>query len=119
MNRVFDQLTQQLQPQFSPELAQQATELYGQFLTLCGKYADERLVPPQLADHAWHKHLESDAYATDVQAHCGRVVEHHTDGVEADLEQGWQRSKALYWQEFGVDLETLSDQARTAANCVG
>ncbi len=119
MMTVFSNLETSLQPELSPQLAQESVKLYDQFLQLCGKYADEALVPPQLADMAWHKHLEMNSYAADVQGYCGRVVEHQTDQADSVQEQGWARTKALYQSEFGIDLSTLSDAAQLPASCNG
>lgn len=87
----------------------QAETLYRQYLELRAKHPSMTLVPPKLADYIWHEHmLSSKQYMEDCQALFGEYLHHHEEDSAQTLEAGWENSKNLYKQEFGVLLEQAS-----------
>ena len=87
------------------ETALQAEELYKQYLALRAKHPHANIIPPKLADHMWHEHiLSSRQYMEDCNNIFGDYL-HHNQVEDKDLlDEGWENSKNLYQQEFGVDL---------------
>lgn len=102
----------------SSEDAQRAEELYRQYLTLCHKYPQMSVVPPKLADKVWHQHImDTQKYAADCEQLFGQFIHHHPH--KTDAEQGYETTKKLYKNEFGVDLEKygISPELMRFADC--
>jgi hypothetical protein len=97
--------------------ATKAEELYKQYLSLRAKNPETMLVPPKLADHIWHEHiLSSKQYVNDCQIIFGEYLHHNDTHSEDVLAQGWENTKHLFVQEFGVNLVTSN---QFAADCSG
>ncbi|MDD9920065.1 MAG: hypothetical protein OXR68_05530 [Alphaproteobacteria bacterium] len=109
---------------FEEDIAMTATEMYKKFLYLRKVYVGESLVPPRLVDEAWHEHI---LFTRNYTAICedlyGSYMHHTPQPIRPTLEQmrghsaGWERTKELFQQEFGIDLENSRvDGMRVAAN---
>ncbi len=90
--------------------AKRAEELYRQYLTLCHKYPDIKVVPPKLADKVWHEHITNTRkYAADCNDLFGQFIHHQPsrNSMEAEFEQ----TKELYQKEFSIDLDAYGIEA--------
>ena len=97
-----------------------AEERYRQFLALKLMYPGDTLVPPKLVDHFWHYHLvDTQKYNEDCQKLFGKPLPHTPDVSDAIQHTGWSRTKALYEEIFGIDVEEEGWSANTmgAAKC--
>jgi len=104
----------------SHEQAELAETRYREFLLLKALHPGESLVPPKLVDHFWHYHLmDTQKYADDCQHLFGSTLHHHPDVTDSKQQAGWNRTKELYLELFGVDIEAEGWGAETigAAKC--
>lgn len=88
-----------------------ADRVYRQFLTLRQRHPSVTLVPSALIDLVWHYHiLDTRKYTEDCHRLFGSYLHHDPYfglNGEADRranEQGWERTKALWQQEFGEPM---------------
>ncbi len=81
------------------EKLQQAEMEYRQFLAIRKAYPDGTIMPTELADTVWHRHiLNTRAYFADTANFLGEYL-HHRPHMPADSTV--KRSYALYRQHFG------------------
>lgn len=102
------------------EDAARAEELYRQFLILCHKYPEQKVVPPKLADHIWHEHItHTRKYAEDCDNLFGAFIHHNPS--QDNLESAFSETKELYKKEFSVDLENygMAPELMSASACSG
>lgn len=91
----------------SPEDAADTVRRYKNFLSLCQKYPQEKIVPTADIDEAWHTHiLFTREYIRDCQAIFNHYL-HHAPSLHSEtslekekMEEAYQRTAALYIQEF-------------------
>jgi hypothetical protein len=81
---------------------------YRKFLALCLAYPDEAIVPCKIVDEFWHAHiLDTRAYRADCDRVFGFFYDHFPyfgikgDDDAADLERAYERTLALYDENFG------------------
>jgi len=90
--------------------AERAESLYRQYLTLCHKYPNIKVVPPKLADKVWHEHITNTRkYAADCDALFGMFIHHQPGRPNAESE--FEQTKELYQKEFNIDLEAYGIEA--------
>ncbi len=84
---------------------------YRRFLTLHRRYPDRTLVPSGLIDLLWHYHiLDTRKYAEDCSRIFGYFLHHDpyfgigSEESRRENEAGWEETRALWEQEFGVPL---------------
>lgn len=106
----------------TPEEADQALLEYRQFLTLRREHPAVELVPPPLADLAWHAHiLDTLAYHEDCERLFGAYLHHkpvfgQADAGEQTLMEAYAAFTAQLWQErFGSAPSFESDRCRGKA----
>lgn len=101
-----------------------AAELeYKQFLTLNLKHPGLAHVPSRAADMFWHYHiLDTVAYQMDCERVLGRFLHHFPylglrgEDDARQLEQAWDKTRALLVQEFGSAVVVTALGAQ-AADC--
>lgn len=89
------------------ELAASVEIAYKQFLYLCAKYNEEKLVPTGLIDKFWHEHiLSTRKYQQDCENLFGGMLHHEPalPSQEPSLEQ-IIRTKDLFDREFGPSAD--------------
>ncbi|OZI67962.1 glycine-rich domain-containing protein [Bordetella genomosp. 1] len=94
-------------------LAEQATEVYKNWLWLIRKYSETYpVLPPSVEiDEIWHHHiLDTYKYAEDCKAIFGQFFHHYPyfglrgEADLANLNSAFELTKSLYEQEFGEPL---------------
>jgi len=86
--------------------ATEAVDLYRKFLEIVADNPDSDLVPPGLADKAWHHHiLETRRYVADCEYLFGGYM-HHDPNVygTATYWSAWDRTRGEFRRRFGVAL---------------
>lgn len=97
--------------------AARAELLYRQFLQLHKKHPDAKLIPSRLVDAVWHEHLlDSQKYIADCEALFGSYL-HHNPGIIGEGSPYWVQTRALYAQEFGIDINALGLGAGDCHKC--
>lgn len=75
---------------------------YEEFLHLFSQYPGQVLVPTLDVDLVWHTHqLSAERYATGVKERAGRFINHDDKIVQGQLDDGYERTKALFQVSFG------------------
>lgn len=97
------------------EAAGHAIESYRQYLKLCVKYRDRRLVPSHFIDNVWHQHiLDTRAYARDCNAIFGAMLHHYPyfglKGDAAERDDAFDQTDLLFIAEFGISCKVGSRQ---------
>jgi hypothetical protein len=92
---------------------------YRRFLALCVWHPDAELVPSRLVDDFWHPHiLDTMAYVRDCESIFGGYLHHYpymgmgSPKAIRELENAFQKTKALYEEYFGPYPEGKMAAAR-------
>lgn len=82
--------------------------MYKNFLFLCAKYDNERIVPSFDVDAFWHNHiLETSRYEKDCNEIFGRFLHHYpyfgyrNDEEKSNWEEVFKRTQSLHKLQFG------------------
>lgn len=95
-------------PRWIRSEAEQCCTLYKNYLFLCKKYPDEKLVPTRHVDEFWHNHiLFTKNYTHDCLNIFGHYLHHYPETkaeTTSTLTCNYLKTKELYLKEFGRDF---------------
>ena len=104
---------------WSPEYQDEVEDLYCRFLALNMVYWDRKICPTGPIDEFWHAHiLDTEAYERDCRDLFGEYLHHFPyfgmrgPDDRADLEEAFEKSRALFTRHFGIDPCRGETQAR-------
>ncbi|MGZ5118895.1 MAG: glycine-rich domain-containing protein [Burkholderiales bacterium] len=96
---------------------------YRRFLALHVWHPDAELVPSKLVDHFWHAHIvDTVAYVNDCGSAFGEYLHHYpymgmgSPEAKQELENAFEKTKALYEMHFGCYPEAEMAAARCAGH---
>ncbi len=94
---------------------------YKDFLVLCLKYPDTKIVPDRGVDNFWHTHiLDTRKYAEDCQCAFGRFLHHFPyfgmmgDEDAANLQDAFTETRRLLAEEFGGQYLDHQQESRSS-----
>jgi len=84
--------------------------MYRTFIEIAAGNPSLTLVPPRVADEAWHEHQTMPAYVDDCIAVCGRTLP-HDPSVHGTPEfwAAWEATRRLF-ADRGIELPARGDE---------
>lgn len=97
---------------------------YIDFIILCIKYPEERIVPTKEIDSVWHAHiLDTKSYAKFCEKFVGEYLHHdpslgNTKESKKELDTLFKRTEELWLAEYNYSI-IYEEPARCASTCAG